>query len=77
MAGTPELKQQIIIKIQALINSKEGLWREFGQLARSRNYTSKDFTDRLLDELDLLEKRLGKTEDVLELRDLIVSLKEH
>jgi len=67
-------KQEIIFKLQELINSKEGLWREFGLLARSRDYTSKDLKGRLFDELDLLEKHFGKTEDVTKLRKLITSI---
>lgn len=71
-----EIKRQIVRKLQELINSEKGLWVEIGELARTLDYilAVEDFQKRVLMELDVIEKTLGKTEKTEDIRLLIASL---
>ncbi|GER94836.1 hypothetical protein A45J_2724 [hot springs metagenome] len=71
----PNPKHEVLLKLQDIVNSKDDLWREIGKLARTLDYILiEDFYERILKELEVVEQHIGETEEVKELKDLIVSL---
>lgn len=73
-----QIKREIVYKLQALINSQEGLWREIGKLARTMDYilAHEDFSKRVLMELEVIEHHLGRVKEIEEIRSLISSLSQ-
>ncbi len=70
------LKREIVDKLQAIINSREDLWRAIGELTRTKDYivAYEDFANRVLMELSTLEKHIGETEETRDLRARASSL---
>ncbi len=73
-----QVKREIVYKLQTLINSQEGLWKEIGKLTRTMDYilASEDFSKRVLMEIEVIEQHLGKVKETEEIRDLISSLSQ-
>ncbi|MBU4374503.1 MAG: hypothetical protein KJ714_08740, partial [Euryarchaeota archaeon] len=70
-------KDRVIIgrKLSDLINSKEDLWRKTGELARTIDYCLiEPFNERILAQLEVIEKEIGKSEEIDEVRDLVAAL---
>jgi molybdopterin-guanine dinucleotide biosynthesis protein len=70
-------KDRVIIgrKLSDLINSREGLWRKIAELARTIDYCLiESFDERILAELEVIEKEIGKSEKIKEIRGLVAAL---
>lgn len=67
-------KHEIFVKLKSIIHSKAALSQEIRELTRNCEYTyTDDFYARAALELAALEKRLGATKEVKELKALIVA----
>ncbi|HKN19191.1 MAG TPA: hypothetical protein VJW95_05285 [Dissulfurispiraceae bacterium] len=66
-------KHEIFVKLQAIVNSKEGLWWKMRDLAKTDEYLlTSDHYGKVLKKLDVLEAELGPTEEIVALREAIV-----
>ena len=62
-------KHEIFVKLQKIVNSKEGLWWKMRDLAETHDYlVISDYYERVLMKLDVLEADLGPTENIAALR---------
>ncbi|MGO9378047.1 MAG: hypothetical protein ACLPN1_09760 [Dissulfurispiraceae bacterium] len=68
-------KHEIFVKLQAIVNSKDGLWWKMRDLARTDDYLIiSDFYGKILKKLDVLETDLGPTAEIVALREAILGL---
>ena len=62
-------KHEIFVKLQPIINSKDGLWWKMIDLAKTDDYLIiSDFCWKILKKLDVLEADLGPTAEIAALR---------
>jgi hypothetical protein len=62
-------KHEIFVKLQPIINSKDGLWWKMIDLAKTDDYLIiSDFYGKILKKLDVLEADLGPTAEIAALR---------
>ncbi len=65
-------KHEIFVKLQEIVNSKEGLWWKMRDLAKTYDYlVISDNNGKILKKLDVLEADLGPTEEIAALRAAI------
>ncbi len=65
-------RHEIFVKLQEIVNSKEGLWWKMRDLAKTHDYlTIRDYNGKILKKLDVLEADLGPTEEIAALRATI------
>jgi len=65
-------KHEIFVRLQEIVNSKEGLWWKMRDLAKTHDYLIiSDFNGKILKKLDVLEADLGPTEAIGALRAAI------
>ena len=65
-------KHEIFVKLQPIINSKDGLWWKMRDLAKTDDYLLiPDYNGKILKKLDVLEAELGPTEEITALRKAI------
>jgi alkyl hydroperoxide reductase subunit AhpC len=65
-------KHEIFVKLQEIVNSKEGLWWKMRDLAKTHDYLIiSDYNGKILKKLDVLEAALGPTEEITALRAAI------
>jgi hypothetical protein len=58
-----------------LVNTREGLWRKTGKIARTIDYCLiETYEERVLAELSIIEREIGICRETEEIRDLISSL---
>ena len=62
-------KHDIFVKLQKIVNSKEGLWWKMRDFAKTHDYLIiADYNGKILKKLDVLEAELGPTEEIAALR---------
>jgi len=62
-------KHEIYVKLQKIVNSKEGLWSKMRDLVKTHDYLIiSDYNGKILKKLDVLEADLGPTEEIATLR---------
>ncbi len=65
-------RHDIFVKLQEIINSKEGLWWKMRDLAKTHDYLIiTDYNGKILKKLEVLEAELGPTEEIAALRATI------
>jgi len=65
-------RHEIFVKLQEIVNSKDGLWWKMRVLARTHDYLIiSDYYGKILKKLDVLEADLGPTEEIAALRAAI------
>lgn len=65
-------RHEIFVKLQEIVNSKEGLWWKMRDLAKTHDYlTICDYNGKILKKLDVLEADLGPTQEIAALRAAI------
>lgn len=74
----PNPKHEVLLKLSAIINSKENLWKEIAELVTTDDYflLHEDFYGKVLMQVAVLEQYLGETEELSELKSLISSLSQ-
>jgi hypothetical protein len=72
----PNPKHEVLLKLSAIINSKENLWKEIANLIITDKYflLHEDFYGKVMMQVVVLEQHLGETEETSELKSLISSL---
>ena|GEM_PF-1934375 len=66
---------EIFAKLQAIVNSKDGLWWKMIDLAKTDDYLIiSDFCWKILKKLDVLEADLRPTAEIAALREAILGL---
>ena len=66
-------KHEIFVKLQKIVNSKEGLCWKMRDLAKTDDYLIiSDYYGKILKKLDVLEADLGPTDGIVALREAIV-----
>lgn len=69
---TINTKHEIFVRLQQIVNSKEGLWWKMRDLAKTHDYLIiPDYNGKILKKLDVLEADLGLTEEIAALRAAI------
>ena len=62
-------KHELFVKLQEIVNSKEGLWWKMRDLAKTHDYlVISDYKGKILKKLDVLEANLGPTQEIAALR---------
>ena len=65
-------KHEMFVKLQRIVNSKEGLCWKMRDLAKTDDYLIiSDYSGKILKKLDVLEAELGPTEEITALRKAI------
>jgi hypothetical protein len=65
-------KHEMFVKLQRIVNSKEGLCWKMRDLAKTDDYLLiSDYSGKILKKLDVLEAELGPTEEITALRKAI------
>ena len=65
-------KHEMFVKLQRIVNSKEGLCWKMRDLAKTDGYLLiPDYSGKILKKLDVLEAELGPTEEITALRKAI------
>ena len=65
-------KHEMFVKLQRIVNSKEGLCWKMRDLAKTDDYLLiPDYSGKILKKLDVLEAELGSTEEITALRKAI------
>ena len=65
-------KHEMFVKLQRIVNSKEGLCWKMRDLAKTDDYLRiADYSGKILKKLDVLEAELGPTEEITALRKAI------
>jgi hypothetical protein len=65
-------KHEMFVKLQQIVNSKEGLCWKMRDLAKTDDYLIiSDYSGKILKKLDVLAEELGSTEEITALRKAI------
>ena len=65
-------KHEMFVKLQRIVNSKEGLCWKMRDLAKTDDYLLiPDYSGKILKKLDVLEAELGPKEEITALRKAI------